>query len=70
MPASSQKIFSDTFPEGKVFFILIKISLNFVPNDSIDNIPALVQTIVGTEKGDKTLSEPMLTRFYDAYVGH
>ena len=42
--------------------ILIKISLKFVPNGQIDNIPALVQIKAWRRPGDKPLSEPMMVR--------
>ena len=50
--------------------IYIKISLNFVPKGSVNNIPAMVQIMAWRRIGDKPLSEPMLTRFTDAYVRH
>ena len=40
--------------------ISIKISLKFVPKGPINSIPALVETIVWQQPGDKLLSEPML----------
>ena len=43
-------------------WILIKISLKFVPKGSINNIPALVQIMAWRRPGDKPLSEPMLVR--------
>ena len=48
--------------------IFIKISLKFVSKGSIDNNPALVQIMVWHRIGDKLLSEPMLTRFTEAYM--
>ena len=48
--------------------ISIKISLKFVPNGLINNIPALVQIMAWRRIGDKPLSEPMLTRFTDLYM--
>ena len=51
-------------------WISIKISLKFVPNGPINNIPPLVQLIAWRRPGDKPLSEPMLTRFTDAYMRH
>ena len=42
--------------------ILIKISVKFVPNGPIDNIPALVQIMAWRRPGDKPLSEPMMAR--------
>ena len=40
--------------------ISIKISLKFIPNGPIDNIPALVQIMAWRRLGDKPLYEPML----------
>ena len=40
--------------------ISIKILLKFVPNDPINNIPALVQIMAWRRPGDKPLSETML----------
>ena len=53
----------DTFK--RIFFneniwIPIKISLKFVPNGSINNIPALVQIMAWRRPGDKPLSDPMM----------
>ena len=44
-------------------FILIKISLKFVPKGPVDNNPALVQIMACHQIGDKPLSESMLTHF-------
>ena len=41
--------------------ISIKISLKFVPKGPINNIPALVQIMAWRRRGDKPLSEPMMT---------
>ena len=49
-------------------WILIMISLKFVPNGPINNIPALVQIMVRHRIGDKPLSEPKVTQFHDAYI--
>ena len=49
------------------FCILIQISLKFVPKGPIDNKAALVQVMAWHLKGDKPLSEPMLTQFTEAY---
>ena len=51
-------------------YILIQISLKFVPNGSIDNKTALVQILAWQRTGDKLLPEPMLTQFTDAYMWH
>ena len=40
--------------------IKIKISLKFVPNGPISNIPALIQIMAWRRSGDKPLSEPMM----------
>ena len=50
--------------------IPIWISLKFVPRSPIDNKPTLVQVMAWRRIGDKPLSEPMLTRFTDAYMWH
>ena len=50
--------------------ISIKISLKFVPESPIDNIPALVPIMAWRRTGDKPLSEPMMTQFNDAYMRH
>ena len=70
MAAISQTIFSDAFSWMKNIWILITISLNFVPKCSINNIPALVQIMACRLFGAKPLSEPMLIRFTDAYMRH
>ena len=43
-------------------WIWIEISLNFVPKDPINNIPALVQIMAWRRQGNKPLSEPMMVR--------
>ena len=57
-------------PLIKPFFIFIKILLTFVPAGSTGNSPALVLTMARRRTGDKPSSEPMLTRFTDAFVRH
>ena len=42
--------------------ISLKISLKFVPEVRIDNIPALVQIMAWRRPGDKPLSEPMMVK--------
>ena len=46
--------------QNENIWILIKISLKFVPKGSINNIPALVQIMAWHRPGDKPLSEPMM----------
>ena len=41
-------------------WILIELSLKFLPKGWINNIPALVQIIAWRRPGDKLLSEPMI----------
>ena len=45
---------------NKNVWIPIKISLNIVPKDPINNMPALVQLMAWRCPGDKPLSEPMM----------
>ena len=62
-------IFKCIFMNNNVW-ISIRISLEFVPKGLINNIPALVQIMAWRGIGYKPLSEPMLTRFTDAYIQH
>ena len=50
--------------------IPIQISLKYIPMSPIDNKAALVQVMAWRRTGDKPLSEPMMTRFSDAYMRH
>ena len=50
--------------------ISITISLKFVPNDPINNIPTLVQIMAWRRPGDKQLSESMRICLTDAYMRH
>ena len=68
MVAFSQMIISDAFSWMKNFVFWLKFK--FVSKDPVDNIPALVWIMAWCWKGDKPLSEPMLTRFTDAYMQH
>ena len=52
-------IFKFIFLNGNVW-ILLQISLKFVPKVWINNIPALVQIMAWRQPGDKPLSEPMM----------
>ena len=52
-------IFKGIFSNENVW-ILIKISLKFVPKGPINNIPALVQKMAWRRPGDKPLSEAMM----------
>ena len=46
------------------------ISLKFVPEGPINNIPALIQIMAWRRPGDKPLSEQMMVCFIDAYMRH
>ena len=53
----------DTFKrffQNENVWISIKISLKFVPNAPINNIPSLVQMMAWRRAGDKPSSEPMM----------
>ena len=50
------------FFNKKTPWTLIKISLKFVSNGPINNIPALVPIMAGCRASDKPLSEPMMVR--------
>ena len=52
------------------FCFLIKSSIKFVPKGPIDNNPTLVLRMAWRQTGNKPLSQPMLTRFTDAYMRH
>ena len=52
-------IFKCIFLNGNLW-IPIKISLKFVFNGPINNIPAMVQIMAWCRSGDKPLSEPMM----------
>ena len=54
-------IFKSIFVNENVW-ILIKISLKFVPKVPINNIPALVRIMAWCRPGDKPLSEPMMVK--------
>ena len=51
-------------------WILLKISLKFIPKVWIHNIPALVQIMAWRQPGDKPLSEPIIAYFAEVYMHH
>ena len=55
-------IFKRIFLNENVW-ISLRISLKFVPNGPINNIPALVQIMAWRRPGDKPLSESMMVSF-------
>ena len=63
MAAIFQTAFSNTFSWMKMYEFWLKISPNFVPKGPINNIPALVQTMVWRRPGDKPLPEQMMFSF-------
>ena len=48
--------------------IPIQVSLIYVFRSPVDNKPALVQIMAWCRRGDKPISEPILTQFIDAYI--
>ena len=50
--------------------ILIQISQKHVPRSPIDSKAALVQVMAWHRTGDKPLSGPTVTQFFDAYARH
>ena len=54
------------FSEKVWILITDKISLEFLHEGLIDNKSALVQAMAWHQSGGKLLSEPVLTRIYDA----
>ena len=55
----ADNIFKHIFLNENVW-ISINISLKFVPEGQINNIPALVKIMAWRQQGDKPLSEPMM----------
>ena len=65
-----QATYSDAFFVNGEIYILIEISLKFVPKGTIDNDLALVKMMARRRIGDKPLSEQLLIQFADAYMQH
>ena len=61
MATVSQVAYSNAFFNENVW-ILITISLKFVPKDPINNIPALVLVMAWYQSGNMSLAEPMKVR--------
>ena len=68
--AAISQTFSYTFFVNEKFCILDNISLKFVPKGLINNIPALARIMAWHRIGDKSLSEPMMSKVADAYMRH
>ena len=49
---------------------LIQYSLQFAPESSIDNRPALVQMLAWHQTGDQPLPTQMMAYSTDAYISH
>ena len=49
---------------------LLRIPLKFVPKCTINNKQSLVQTMASCLTGDKSVSEPIMAQFIDAYMRH
>ena len=62
-------IFNCIFLNENVW-ILLKISLKFVPKGPIDNMLTLVQIMAWCWTGDKPLSETMMAKVADIYMHH
>ena len=62
MAVISQTILSNAFSWMKILEFRLKISLKFVPESPINNIPPLVQIMAWRRPGDKPLTEPMVVR--------
>ena len=69
MATISQTTISNAFWRMKSF-VLIRISLKFIPKGPIDNKPALCQLMAWRRTGDKPLPEPMMAYFTEAYMRH
>ena len=70
MAAISQTIFSYTFSWMKIYVSWSKFLRSFFTKFPIDNNPVLALIMAWRRIGDKPLSEPVLIRFLDAYIGH
>ena len=65
----ADNIFKGTFM-NEMFWISLPISLKFVPKVPIDKKSALVQVMDWHQTSNKSLPEPMLTQFTEAWIGH
>ena len=52
----------------KKFNILIRISLKFIRKGPVDNTSILVQIMAWRRAGHNPLSDPMMTKFFDAVL--
>ena len=68
-PPFSRRLFQVHFLNENIW-ILIKISLKFVPKGPIYNNPALVQVMAWCQTGNKPLPDQILTQFTETYIQH
>ena len=68
MAIISQTIFIGAFSLNEDLWILIKISLKYVPLGLINNMAALGQKMDWRRSGDKPLSEAMMVCCTGAYM--
>ena len=61
-PRQNGRHFADDIFLNENVWILVKLSLKFVPKDPVNTIPALVQIMAWRRPGDKPLFEPMMVR--------
>ena len=47
-----------------------QVTIKFVANAAINNIPALVQIMAGRRTREKSISEPVVTQFVAVYMCH
>ena len=66
-PPFFQTKFSIASLNGNIY-VSIEISLKFIPNGPINNIPALVQWMAWRRPGDKSLFEPMMVSLWWMYT--
>ena len=70
MTAFSQMTFMKSIFLYEKCYVLIQISLKFVPKGPINDESVLVQIMAWRRTCDKPLSEPMMVSFNDAYMRH
>ena len=70
-PLGKMAAISETFSDVFLwFYILIGISMKYVPEEPIDNTSGFVQAMAWWRASDKPFLEPILTQFTDAYLRH
>ena len=69
-PPLRQTTISNAFSCMKIIEFRFQFHWHLFPGGPIDNKPALVQLMAWRRLGDKSLSEPALTLFTEAYMRH